>query len=147
MAGIEDAFAAATGSKLVDESQPQTEQQVDNQEAQPEQQPEQIVENNEQSSLNNENNISHDFKGKLSYSWPKKSSQYELNFGDESYDPLFKYKYGLTYQDNIFIDSIDIKREKHDKEDFMSKYNIDKDAINELLEEVLEMNKKHASLI
>ena len=55
---------------------------------------------------NNENNISHDFKGKLSYSWPKKSSQYELNFGDESYDPLFKYKYGLTYQDNIFIDSI-----------------------------------------
>ena len=46
-----------------------------------------------------------------------------------------------------FIDSIDIKREKQDVEDFMSKYNIDKDAINELLEEVLEMNKKHASLI
>lgn len=45
------------------------------------------------------------------------------------------------------IDSIDIKREKQDKDDFMSKYNIDKDAINDLLDEVLEMNKKQNSLI
>ena len=55
------------------------------------------------------NHISHDFKGKLSYSWPKISSQYELNFGDKNYDPLFKYMYGLTYKDNVFIDSINIE--------------------------------------
>ncbi|MDA7735283.1 exo 1,3/1,4-beta-D-glucan glucohydrolase [Gammaproteobacteria bacterium] len=56
-----------------------------------------------------ENNVSHDFKGRLSYSWPKISSQYELNFGDENYDPLFEYKYGLTYKDNTFIDTINIE--------------------------------------
>ena len=56
-----------------------------------------------------ENNISHDFKGRLSYSWPKISSQYELNFGDDDYDPLFEYKYGLTYKDNTFIDTINIE--------------------------------------
>ena len=46
-----------------------------------------------------------------------------------------------------FIDSIDLKREKQSEEDFMSQYNIDRDAINDLLDEVLEMNKKNASLI
>lgn len=61
---------------------------------------------------NQENNISYDFKGKLSYSWPKNSSQFELNFGDVNYDPLFEYKYGLSYKENIFIDSVDVEDSK-----------------------------------
>jgi len=43
--------------------------------------------------------INHDFKGKLSFSWPKFSSQIILNRNDEYYDPLFAYGFGLTYQD------------------------------------------------
>ena len=58
---------------------------------------------------NAENQIIYDFKGKLSYSWPKTASQFVLNFGDKNYNPLFEYKYGLSYKDNIFIDSIDIE--------------------------------------
>jgi beta-glucosidase len=42
----------------------------------------------------------HDFKGKLSYSWPKRVDQQPLNFGDRNYDPLFAYGFGLTYRDN-----------------------------------------------
>jgi beta-glucosidase len=38
-----------------------------------------------------------DFKGKLSFSWPKRGDQYVLNVGDANYDPLFAYGYGLTY--------------------------------------------------
>jgi beta-glucosidase len=38
-----------------------------------------------------------DFKGKLSYSWPKSACQVPLNKGDASYDPLFAYGYGLSY--------------------------------------------------
>jgi beta-glucosidase len=38
-----------------------------------------------------------DFKGKLSFSWPKRATQYDLNIGDKAYDPLFAYGYGLTY--------------------------------------------------
>lgn len=41
----------------------------------------------------------HDFKGKLSFSWPKLASQTRLNRGDRGYDPLFPYGYGLTYRD------------------------------------------------
>ncbi len=40
-----------------------------------------------------------DFKGKLSYSWPRTALQTPLNRGDENYDPLFPYGYGLTYAD------------------------------------------------
>ena len=39
----------------------------------------------------------HDFKGKLSYSWPKLPSQTTLNYDDEDYDPLFAFGYGLSY--------------------------------------------------
>jgi beta-glucosidase len=39
----------------------------------------------------------HDFKGKLSFSWPKRADQYRLNVGDKTYDPLFAYGYGLSY--------------------------------------------------
>jgi len=35
--------------------------------------------------------------GKLSFSWPKTAGQTPLNRGDENYDPLFPYGYGLTY--------------------------------------------------
>ena len=48
-------------------------------------------------------NVQHDFKGKLSYSWPKLPNQTPLNVGDEDYDPLFAYGFGLTYQDKTTI--------------------------------------------
>ncbi len=41
--------------------------------------------------------VRHDFRGKLSYSWPKRPDQTPLNRGDPGYDPLFAYGYGLTY--------------------------------------------------
>jgi len=55
------------------------------------------------------NEINYDFKGKLSYSWPKFSYQTKLNYGDEEYDPLFPYGFGLTYADENYRDSINIK--------------------------------------
>jgi beta-glucosidase len=39
----------------------------------------------------------HDFKGILPYSWPRTAIQTPLNYGDENYDPLFAYGYGLSY--------------------------------------------------
>ncbi len=39
----------------------------------------------------------HDFRGRLSYSWPKSVTQNVLNRHDEGYDPLFAYGYGLVY--------------------------------------------------
>ncbi len=39
----------------------------------------------------------HDFQGKLSFSWPKKP-QAEINLGDQAYDPLFAFGYGMTYK-------------------------------------------------
>jgi len=41
--------------------------------------------------------VRHDFKGKLSYSWPKRADQTPLNVGDANYDPLFAFGYGLRY--------------------------------------------------
>ncbi len=41
--------------------------------------------------------IQHDFKGKLSFSWPKTATQ-TVNRFDQNYDPLLPYGYGLTYQ-------------------------------------------------
>jgi beta-glucosidase len=38
-----------------------------------------------------------DFKGTLPFSWPKLATQYRLNVGDDGYDPLFAYGYGLSY--------------------------------------------------
>ena len=58
---------------------------------------------------NKNNEINYDFKGKLSYSWPKFSYQTKLNYGDEEYDPLFPYGFGLTYADENYRDSINIK--------------------------------------
>jgi len=44
-----------------------------------------------------------DFKGKLSFSWPKSLDQTEINLGDADYDPLFPFGYGLTYADKINV--------------------------------------------
>ncbi|NEQ52849.1 MAG: glycoside hydrolase family 3 protein [Leptolyngbya sp. SIO3F4] len=44
--------------------------------------------------------INFDFKGKLSFSWPRTAIQTKVNRGDNNYDPLFPYGYGLTYGDN-----------------------------------------------
>ncbi|WP_246450446.1 glycoside hydrolase family 3 protein [Sphingomonas rhizophila] len=41
----------------------------------------------------------YDFRGRLSYSWPKRADQTPLNRGQAGYDPLFAYGYGLTYAD------------------------------------------------
>jgi beta-glucosidase len=53
--------------------------------------------------------INHDFTGKLSFSWPKTTDQLILNRGDENYDPLFAYGFGLSYQDTDTLgDDLDI---------------------------------------
>ena len=44
--------------------------------------------------------IQHDFKGKLSFSWPQNADSVPLNKGDTGYDPLFEFGYGLTVRDN-----------------------------------------------
>jgi beta-glucosidase len=41
--------------------------------------------------------IDHDFKGKLSFSWPSTAQQTTVNRFDENYQPLLPYGYGLTY--------------------------------------------------
>jgi len=41
--------------------------------------------------------VAYDFKGTLPYSWPRTAVQTPLNVGDEGYDPLFAYGYGLSY--------------------------------------------------
>ncbi|VVT21982.1 1,4-beta-D-glucan glucohydrolase [Sphingomonas sp. EC-HK361] len=38
-----------------------------------------------------------DFRGRLSFSWPKRLDQYVLNRRDPNYDPLFPIGYGLSY--------------------------------------------------
>jgi beta-glucosidase len=43
--------------------------------------------------------IAHDFKGRLSFSWPRTAVQTPLNAGDPGYDPLFPLGYGLRYAD------------------------------------------------
>lgn len=43
--------------------------------------------------------VQHDFKGKLSFSWPRTATQYANNVGQENYDPLFAFGFGLTYAD------------------------------------------------
>jgi beta-glucosidase len=41
----------------------------------------------------------YDFTGKLSNTWPKTISQEPINWGDQTYDPLFAYGYGLTMKE------------------------------------------------
>jgi len=35
--------------------------------------------------------------GKLSFSWPRSADQHPINVGDEQYDPLFEFGYGLSW--------------------------------------------------
>lgn len=43
--------------------------------------------------------INYPVKGQLAFSWPKTPDQGTLNIGDENYDPLFAYGFGLNYGD------------------------------------------------
>jgi beta-glucosidase len=51
--------------------------------------------------------VNADFRGKLSFSWPKSACQSPLNVGDASYDPLFKYGYGLNYASKSSVPALD----------------------------------------
>jgi beta-glucosidase len=41
--------------------------------------------------------IQYDFRGRLSFSWPRSPDQTPLNVGDANYNPLFSFGYGLDY--------------------------------------------------
>jgi len=41
--------------------------------------------------------VNYDFTGKLSYSWPRDATGTPLNVGQEPYDPLFAFGFGMTY--------------------------------------------------
>jgi beta-glucosidase len=41
--------------------------------------------------------IQYDFRGRLSFSWPRAPDQTPLNVGDAGYNPLFPYGFGLDY--------------------------------------------------
>jgi beta-glucosidase len=45
--------------------------------------------------------VNYDFKGKLAHSWPKTAVPDALNVGDEGYDPLFAYGFGLSSADTV----------------------------------------------
>ncbi|OBU68627.1 1,4-beta-D-glucan glucohydrolase [Stenotrophomonas maltophilia] len=44
--------------------------------------------------------VQNDFKGTLSFSWPRTATQYANNVGQKDYAPLFAFGFGLTYADN-----------------------------------------------
>jgi len=41
--------------------------------------------------------VNYDFTGKLSYSWPRDATGKPLNVGQDGYDPLFAFGFGMTY--------------------------------------------------
>jgi beta-glucosidase len=41
--------------------------------------------------------VNFDFTGTLSYSWPRDATGAPLNVGQEKYDPLFRFGFGMTY--------------------------------------------------
>jgi len=41
--------------------------------------------------------VNYDFTGKLSYSWPRDATGTPLNVGQDGYDPLFAFGFGMTY--------------------------------------------------
>jgi beta-glucosidase len=49
----------------------------------------------------------HDFVGKLSFSWPKSAAQTVLNTGNEPYDPLFAFGYGLNFNDKSSVPQLE----------------------------------------
>jgi len=50
--------------------------------------------------------VQHDFLGTLSFSWPRTGAQTAVNVGDEDYNPLFAYGYGLKYSDRGDIEAL-----------------------------------------
>ena len=52
----------------------------------------------------------YDFKGKLSFSWPKRADQGPLNRGDANYDPLFAYGYGLSQDEHSEVPQLSEER-------------------------------------
>ncbi|WP_049630099.1 exo 1,3/1,4-beta-D-glucan glucohydrolase [Cellvibrio sp. pealriver] len=46
-----------------------------------------------------EEKINYPITGRLAFSWPKSPDQGPLNIGDDNYDPLFAYGFGLRYGD------------------------------------------------
>lgn len=46
-----------------------------------------------------EGEVVHDMVGRLTFTWPKDPGQVPINRGDENYDPLFPYGFGLSYSD------------------------------------------------
>ena len=52
---------------------------------------------------NSENEVNHDFLGRLSFSWPATADQTATNHYDVNYQPLFKFGYGLSYQDRVMV--------------------------------------------
>ena len=52
---------------------------------------------------NSANEINHDFVGRLSFSWPATAEQTATNYYNAHYQPLFKFGYGLSYQDSVMI--------------------------------------------
>jgi beta-glucosidase len=48
---------------------------------------------------NADGSVRNDFRGRLSYSWPRRVDQTPLNRGEAGYDPLFAYGFGLRYAD------------------------------------------------
>jgi len=49
----------------------------------------------------------HNFKGTLSFSWPKSACQATVNAGDKDYAPLFKMGYGLKYGSSTKVGQLD----------------------------------------
>lgn len=47
--------------------------------------------------------VPYDFKGRLSFSWPKSPAQAVLNRGESDYDPLFSYGYGLASGERVEV--------------------------------------------
>lgn len=47
----------------------------------------------------------YDTSGRLTFSWPKRPDQVPQNIGDDNYDPLFAYGFGLSYSDSDILGS------------------------------------------
>ncbi|WP_076069815.1 glycoside hydrolase family 3 protein [Sphingomonas montana] len=54
--------------------------------------------------------VANDFRGTLSFSWPKRPDQYVLNRTDPGYDPLFPIGYGLSYAKPGRVPTLDAVR-------------------------------------
>lgn len=52
------------------------------------------------------NEIQYDFHGRLSFSWPRTGIQTAVNVGDQDYNPLFAYGFGLKYSDTGELETL-----------------------------------------